>query len=722
MNKSLPTRTLREQPDLDQLKRQAKELLEAVRTGESDAAAEVHVHYHDAEAATFALHDAQLVLARAYGFDSWPKLKAYVDGVTVTRLAEAVRAGDLEQVRAMLKVRPELARTDMAEDNEHRALHYAVLSRQPEMVRLLMQHEADPRQGIYPHRDATTALTLSTDRGYDDIVAIIREEEKKNPETLRWDHSRPPLPPDLVEASQRGDQVRMIAYLEKNPWLMQVQMHPLMTPLHTAAAALWDQVAVWLLDHGADVNARIDGGPSPLEIVGRYGSSPERTASLVQILRSRGAELTPRAAVAYGEADWLLARHAEGKLVNGLPKNQGYRGLLEIAVTHNQPEILKLLLDLGFDPDEVLPNLRYGPLEQCARTGQVAMAEMLLERGATLTSAVAVALGKGDWLRAQHAAGTLETHARREGGLLSIAVQRNRPDMLALLLDLGLDPNERERLHNLEEVVYSSGAPLRHCASTGNLVMAEMLLARGADPNQHVYAAGPSIHIAYEEQNTAMIALLEKHGAVAPASTAGILRLTEKARQMLADEAAGRLPKGSHAPGWSVAEELLFYGSDGGDPEIVRMALDRLDWPKQDPRWHGMLMRSLGDHAEPDRERHAACFRQVLDRCDPSIPGKFGRTILHDLAADWPHPPPNAAVRVLFATMALDRRPRLNVRDDLLNSTPLGWACRWGRIELVKLLLDRGADPVEADAEPWATPRAWAERMNHQAIRALLIG
>ena len=33
----------------------------------------------------------------------------------------------------------------------------------------------------------------------------------------------------------------------------------------------------------------------------------------------------------------------------------------------------------------------------------------------------------------------------------------------------------------------------------------------------------------------------------------------------------------------------------------------------------------------------------------------------------------------------------------------LGWACRWGRIELVKLLLDRGADPVEAEAEPWAT-------------------
>ena len=45
----------------------------------------------------FALHDAQLVLARAYGFGSWPKLEAYVDGVTVQRLADAVTA--LETIR-----------------------------------------------------------------------------------------------------------------------------------------------------------------------------------------------------------------------------------------------------------------------------------------------------------------------------------------------------------------------------------------------------------------------------------------------------------------------------------------------------------------------------------------------------------------------------------------------------------------------------------------------
>jgi len=56
----------------------------------------------------------------------------------------------------------------------------------------------------------------------------------------------------------------------------------------------------------------------------------------------------------------------------------------------------------------------------------------------------------------------------------------------------------------------------------------------------------------------------------------------------------------------------------------------------------------------------------------------------------------------------------------MLKSTPLGWACRWGRPQMVRLLLAGGADPVEADAEPWATPRAWAVKMGHAEILKLL--
>ena len=72
------------------------------------------------------------------------------DGVSVKRLVEAVRTGDVQLVRDMLEARPGLINTDLAENNEHRAIHYAVLDRSVELVRLLMACGADAQQGIHP--------------------------------------------------------------------------------------------------------------------------------------------------------------------------------------------------------------------------------------------------------------------------------------------------------------------------------------------------------------------------------------------------------------------------------------------------------------------------------------------------------------------------------------------------------------------------------------------
>ena len=101
--------------------------------------------------------------------------------MTAKRLIEAVRSGDLERVEFMLRARPELANMGTEQD-EWRALHYAVLGRSAGMTRLLMKHGADARAGIYPHRDATTPMTLAEERGYEDISTVIREEEQRRRE------------------------------------------------------------------------------------------------------------------------------------------------------------------------------------------------------------------------------------------------------------------------------------------------------------------------------------------------------------------------------------------------------------------------------------------------------------------------------------------------------------------------------------------------------------
>jgi len=243
---------------------------------------------------------------------------------------------------------------------------------------------------------------------------------------------------------------------------------------------------------------------------------------------------------------------------------------------------------------------------------------------------------------------------------------------------------------------------------------------RGADPNPSIYAASTPMFEAYQRGKQDVIAVLERYGGFADALVAGYFGLIDQAREMLADEAAGRLRPRTAPDGETVAARLLDTGADGGRPDIVRLALEHLDWPPGDGRWHWNLMRPLGTHAAGDRDRYLECFQLIVERAGANAPGPYGRTILHDICADWPRKTSTAEERVALATIVLDAGGRLDLRDDLLKSTPLGWASRWGRLELVTLFLERGADPVEADAEPWATPRAWAEKMKHAVVMTTL--
>ena len=167
MSQKPPTRAMRENPDIDQLKRQAKELLEAYRASSPEAVAEVTAYHRTATPESFALHDAQFVLARSYGFESWPKLKAAIDGVTATRLHAAVESGDLKTARELLTRRPEIV--DLGR-GEMRAVHMAVLRRDLEMTKLLLEFGADPDGGIWPKREATSPYILARERGYDEIT------------------------------------------------------------------------------------------------------------------------------------------------------------------------------------------------------------------------------------------------------------------------------------------------------------------------------------------------------------------------------------------------------------------------------------------------------------------------------------------------------------------------------------------------------------------------
>src|SRR5258708_28732088 len=97
-----PWRTLPDRPSLEQLKKQDKELLRDYLAGDAETVADVERAERNADPASFALADAQRVLARGYGFASWTVLKQRVDGLTIARFCDAAKGGDVTVLRQML--------------------------------------------------------------------------------------------------------------------------------------------------------------------------------------------------------------------------------------------------------------------------------------------------------------------------------------------------------------------------------------------------------------------------------------------------------------------------------------------------------------------------------------------------------------------------------------------------------------------------------------------
>ncbi|MBN8789429.1 MAG: ankyrin repeat domain-containing protein [Terrimonas sp.] len=61
----------------------------------------------------------------------------------------------------------------------------------------------------------------------------------------------------------------------------------------------------------------------------------------------------------------------------------------------------------------------------------------------------------------------------------------------------------------------------------------------------------------------------------------------------------------------------------------------------------------------------------------------------------------------------------INPIYEAYQSTPLDLAARWGRIEMVKYLLQQGADVNKAGAL-WSTPLAWAKKKAHVEVENAL--
>src|SRR5688572_23179014 len=111
------SRGLPDRPHLDVPKREARALLNEWRSATPEALdriAKRHPRFREAghaavAAGKFLLNDAQLVIAREYGFKTWAELKERIDGNTVAGLLqEAIRNDDREGVVRLLRGHPNM--------------------------------------------------------------------------------------------------------------------------------------------------------------------------------------------------------------------------------------------------------------------------------------------------------------------------------------------------------------------------------------------------------------------------------------------------------------------------------------------------------------------------------------------------------------------------------------------------------------------------------------
>jgi ankyrin repeat protein len=286
-------RELPPRPNLEHLKKQARLLLRGCLQAETaaiDRFRHVDVTY---SAATPKLADAQHVIAREYAFANWAKLKAHVESLSddpVEALTAAVKENDGPLLRQVLG-------------------RYPVLKSQ--LDEPLPDYSFD-----------TPAIVAAVHKQNRDMIDALLDAGANINARSRWwaggfgvlDSSGPELSPYLIErgayvdihaAARLGMFDRVKELIEADLALVHARGGDGQTPLHFASSV---EIAGYLLDHGADVDARdVDHESTAAQyMVGHWPLRHE----VARYLISRGARTDILMAAALGDLE-LVRQHLD---------------------------------------------------------------------------------------------------------------------------------------------------------------------------------------------------------------------------------------------------------------------------------------------------------------------------------------------------------------------------------------------------------------------------
>ena len=474
----MPTLGLPDHPDIDNFRRQARALQRAVRAGNADAVVRLARHHPGGvpdDASHLRLSAAQLVVAREYGFASWPRLVRYLETVAEHGWDTGLGAASVPDPAAEFC---RLACLTYGRDDGP--------ARWAQARRLLIEHPGLTTANIWAAAAAARP---------DDVGRLLAEQPRR--------------------AAERGGPFRWrpLCYL----------VYSRLDPAVPAERVL--AVARQLLDAGADPNEGylFDALPSPFTLLtgvfghGELGQrrqpSHPHWRALGHLLLDAGADAND-AQTLYNRMfepdnshlellfEYGLGTGAGGPWKTRIPDlstpAQMLRVQLRWAVEHDQPARVRLLVEHGVDfrsPFEGdgpawSPGDGQTPVEVAQLNGNIDIAGYLVAQGANppgpdpVRELIAAALRADrsamDRIRVAHPAAVTQARLSRPGLMVWAAAQAPI-ESVTLLAELGFDINAYGRADAPVEQPWETA--LHHSAGNGNLELTRRLLSLGADPN-----------------------------------------------------------------------------------------------------------------------------------------------------------------------------------------------------------------------------------------------
>ena len=463
--KRTPVRDVRElpaQPNLEHLKNEAKQCLKALLAGNPSVK----------------LAEAQLTLARDYGFASWRQLKAHVEKASVDRphranVFHAAVAGDVEAVRSALA-----AGFDPRQlDDEGRTLHQIAKEYGHEAIELIARQVEERNDNPLHLRGVVESMLDAAEKGHADKLRELLDAH-----------------PDLIDA--RGGNFQRQTALHKAAWRNQHACVALLlergasvrirdtgdnaSALHFAAEAADLAIVRLLVEAGADVIG--DGDDHRLGVLGWATCFQTTRRDTADYLLAQGANLNLWSAIALGRVDdvSILIKAEPALLTAPMSRSEHRRTPLHHAAAKNQPDVTRLLLDLGADPNAADLTGATPLVTATQEATDERVAALLIAAGARIGFIAAIGLKRYDLAEAMLRDDPARIGTDGEDTIaLHLAVSKRDADTVRWLIRHKVDVNAKRVMWDCNHTA------LHMTAVDGNVEIARMLLDAGADTSIH---------------------------------------------------------------------------------------------------------------------------------------------------------------------------------------------------------------------------------------------